>query len=222
MIQIKELYKEFPSSSGEVFHALRDINLEIKEGSFVVINGISGSGKSTLLNIIASFMKPTSGNIFVNNKAINRLNDYHVSIYKRDTLGYITQGFHLLEELSVQENLLAPLVIRNISSNSLKKEIDKALKIANIAHKKDESISSLSAGEKQRLLFARAIINDPKVLICDEPTANLDKENSLAFIKTLESFKALGKTILIATHDPLFEELSCVDKTIYIHNGTFL
>jgi putative ABC transport system ATP-binding protein len=137
-----------------------------------------------------------------------------LSKFRRDTIGFIFQSFNLLDNLSVNENLKAALAI---SKKHL--DINEVLEFANIAHKKDEEVLNLSGGEKQRVAIARALINDPKIIIADEPTANLDYENSLIFIDLIKKMKQLNKTIIVATHDSLFDNLDFVDKYINIENG---
>ena len=114
---------------------------------------------------------------------------------------------------------LAPLVIKTLSLQEINAAIQKALQVANIAHKSQEKVANLSGGEKQRCVIARAIVNDADIILCDEPTANLDKDNSLIFIQVIEKLKRAGKTLIIATHDPLFQELKSVDKEFYLKEG---
>jgi putative ABC transport system ATP-binding protein len=219
MIQMKNLSKTYMGKDGTSVEALKDINLEINAGEFVLFEGVSGSGKSTLLHIIASLLKPTEGLVAVQGENIASLSDYHASIYRRDKVAYITQSFHLLNELSVEDNLLAPLVLKNLSPSKLNAVRLKALAMANIAHKAKEKVSNLSGGEKQRCIIARAIANNADIILCDEPTANLDKENSLNFINIMQKLKSEGKTIIIATHDPLFQSLPFIDRRLKIKDG---
>ncbi len=206
-------------SSQEIFHALQNVTLNIEDAQCVVLSGISGSGKSTLLSIIGAIMRPSSGSVEIDGNNIVSLSDYHLSHYRNKTIGYVTQSFHLFESLSVRDNLLAPLVISDLSSLEIESMITSALKKANILHKADKKVSTLSGGEKQRCLIARALVNDPSIILCDEPTASLDKKNSLEFIEIIRGLKKLGKIIIIATHDPLFEELDFVDKFYKMNEG---
>lgn len=219
MIQIKELSKSF-SETSTTYHVLQNINLHIHKNECVVIKGESGSGKSTLLSIIASIMKPTSGKVLVDGENIVSFSDIHTSEYRKKRVGFITQNFNLFDELSVENNLLASLVIQNISQVQIQERIDIALTTARIDHKSKQKAYSLSGGEKQRCIIARAIVNDPDIIICDEPTANLDLENSLFFIETIKHLKQCGKTIIIATHDQLFDSLDFIDTTLIMDNGT--
>ena len=219
MIKIKNLSKSFKLHD-KSFHALKDINLTINRGEAVLIRGESGSGKSTLLSIIAAIMKPTSGEVKFEGENIVSLSDIHLSNYRKKKIGFITQGFHLFDELTVKENLLAPLVIQNITKDEINTALHVAMKNANIEHKKKQKVNTLSGGEKQRCIIARAIINNPEIIICDEPTANLDIENSLAFIQILKKLKENGKSILISTHDQIFSNLDFIDKEVTLQSGT--
>ncbi|MEA3228109.1 MAG: ABC transporter ATP-binding protein [Campylobacterota bacterium] len=218
MIQLIDINKIFTSKSDR-FYALKNINLTIKKGEVVVIKGVSGSGKSTLLSIIASIMKPTSGELNIDGENIVSLSDIHSSEYRRKRVGFITQSFYLFDELSVEDNLLAPLIIRDLTMQEIDEKRESALSLANIVHKKKQKISTLSGGEKQRTIIARAIVNNPDIIICDEPTANLDKENSLIFIQTIKRLKSNDKTIIISTHDQLFEEQDFIDRVYQIKDG---
>lgn len=219
MIEIKNLCKTFESQNGEPLRALENISFKINKGEMVQLQGVSGSGKSTLLHILASLLKPTSGLVSVSGENIASYSDYYASLYRRDTVAYITQSFHLLGELTLRENLLPPLVIKNLSLKEINVATQKALEIANIAHKADEKASNLSGGEKQRAVIARAIVNDANIILCDEPTANLDKDNALAFIEIIRALKKRGKTIIIATHDPLFDDLDIIERRFMLKEG---
>ena len=219
MIQIKNLNKLFNETKKNEFHALRDINLEIKTNSCVILKGISGSGKSTLLSILATLSKPTSGEIIIDNEAIAKLPDIHASNFRANKIGFIFQSYNLFNELNVEQNVNIPLVPLNLSTKELNEKTNKALKLANISHKKNELVYNLSGGEKQRCAIARALVNNPDIILCDEPTANLDLENSKKFIEVLKELKQLNKTIIVATHDPIFDDLDFVDKVVNISNG---
>ncbi len=193
--------------------------MTIDDGEFVVIKGISGSGKSTLLSIMAGFMKPTSGLIEIDGLNIAKLSDYHASEFRHSKVGFVTQSFNLLERLSVRDNIVIPLIIDDLPMEQIEQKILLAMQRANIVHKAKEKVSSLSGGERQRCVIARAIVNEPDIVICDEPTANLDEENALGFIKIMQELSSLGKTVIIATHDPFFDQLDIVNKRFYIKEG---
>ena len=219
MIKIKNLSKIFYENTNKEFYALKDINLNIKKSSCVVLKGVSGSGKSTLLSLIATLQKPTSGEIVVEDESIAKLPDFHASNFRARKIGFIFQSFNLFNELSVKDNISLPLIPLGFSQKQIDEKVINTLKLANILHKKDELVSNLSGGEKQRCAIARALVNDCEIILCDEPTANLDYENSKNFIEILKELKELKKTIIIATHDPIFDNLDFVDSEILIKNG---
>ncbi|MDN5073318.1 ABC transporter ATP-binding protein [Aliarcobacter butzleri] len=219
MIKIKNLNKIFYENTNKEFYALKDINLNIKKSSCVVLKGVSGSGKSTLLSLIATLQKPTSGEIVVEDESIAKLPDFHASNFRARKIGFIFQSFNLFNELSVKDNISLPLIPLGFSQKQIDEKVINTLKLANILHKKDELVSNLSGGEKQRCAIARALVNNCEIILCDEPTANLDYENSKNFIEILKELKELKKTIIIATHDPIFDNLDFVDSEIFIKNG---
>ena len=219
MIKITKLNKIFNENTKKEFHALKDINIEIKTSSCVILKGVSGSGKSTLLSIIGTLLKPTSGEIKIDDESIAKLPDLHASNFRAKKLGFIFQSYNLFNELNVKDNISIPLIPLGFSQKQIDIMSLVALKLANIEHKKDELVYNLSGGEKQRCAIARALVNNPDIILCDEPTANLDHDNSMKFIESLREFKKLNKTIIVATHDPIFEELDFVDEIINIKNG---
>jgi len=222
MIEIKNLNLTYNKNAANEFTALKNIDLNITNRELVILKGVSGSGKSTLLSIIAALIKPTSGEIKVDGKYIAKLPDLHASLYRLNDIGFIFQSFNLFENLSVEENIALALIPLKLNQKEVDKKVSHALTLANIIHKKNQSVKNLSGGEKQRTAIARALVNNPKIILCDEPTANLDRINSLAFIEVLKELKKLEKTIVVATHDPLFESLDFVDRIIDIKDGEIL
>ncbi len=222
MIELKNITKIYEVNKNNKVTALSDINLKIQEGELVVLKGASGSGKSTILSLIAALSKPTSGEVIVEDKKISKLPDNFASIYRRDNIGFIFQKYNLIPTLSVEDNILLPLVPLNPDSQVLSKKLDVVMKKFHIEHKKSAIVKNLSGGEQQRVAIARANVNNPKIIIADEPTANLDEKLSLHFIEILRELKALGKTIVVATHDPLFFDLDFVDREIQVHNGKLI
>ena len=184
--------------------------------------GVSGSGKSTLLSLIAALDKPSSGKIIVEGELISKLPDLHASAYRAKSIGFIFQHFNLLEALSVEENVIAPLIHSGLGIKTIKEMAAKSMQRAAISHKASQQVKELSGGEKQRCAIARALVHEPELIICDEPTANLDKANSLKFIEILQSLHERGKTIIVATHDPLFEKLSFVTKIVHMEDGNIV
>ncbi|WP_103628468.1 ABC transporter ATP-binding protein [Campylobacter concisus] len=219
MINIRGVSLVYNQNKQNEFCALKNINLDINDGELVILKGISGSGKSTLLSLIALLQKPTSGEILIDGTNIAKLPDAFCSELRHKRLGLVFQNFNLIEGLSVYENLLAPFALTNFKANVRDEMIKKALSLANIAHKKDENVSNLSGGERQRCAVARALSMDADIILADEPTANLDRQNARAFLGLLESFKTLKKSVIVATHDSIFDELSATDRVVSLQNG---
>ena len=219
MIKVSNLTKIFNENTKKEFKALKNINFEIQNSTCVIIKGVSGSGKSTLLSILGALLKPSSGSIQIDDENIAKLPDAHASQFRASKLGFIFQAFNLFNKLSVKDNISIPLVPQKYSQKQIEEKVNIAMNLANISHKKDELADNLSGGEKQRCAIARAFVNNPNIILCDEPTANLDLENSQQFIQILRELKKLKKTIIIATHDPIFENLDFIDQIINIKNG---
>ena len=219
MITLNSVTKSYILNSGESISAVKDINVSFKEGEVIVLKGASGSGKSTILSLIAALSKPTSGEVIVDGKKISKLSDGFATLYRRENIGFIFQKYNLIANLSVADNIVSPLVPLNLDEKEVQKKLVTAMNMFHISHKKALDVKSLSGGEQQRVAIARANVNNPKIIIADEPTANLDEKLSLHFIEILRELKGLGKTIIIATHDPLFFDLDLVDREIEVHNG---
>jgi len=220
MIELKNITKIYDLNKNDQVVALKDINLSIKEGELIILKGSSGSGKSTILSLIAALSKPTSGEVIVDEKKISKLPDNFASVYRRDNIGFIFQKYNLIADISVKENILLPLIPLNPDANELDEKLNIVMEKFQISHKKENLVKTLSGGEQQRVAIARANVNNPKIIIADEPTANLDEKLSLHFIEILRELKDAGKTIVVATHDPLFFDLDFVDREIEVSNGT--
>ena len=219
MINVRGVSLVYNQGKQNEFCALKNINLDINNGELVILKGVSGSGKSTLLSLIALLQKPTSGEILIDGTNIAKLPDAFCSEFRHKRLGLVFQNFNLIEGLSVYENLLAPFALTNFKANVREEMIKKAIELANISHKRDENVSNLSGGERQRCAVARALSMDADIILADEPTANLDRQNARAFLSLLESFKALKKSVIVATHDSIFDELSATDRVVSLQNG---
>jgi len=218
MIEIEGLNRSFGDGDSKV-DVLKDINLEVGRGECIILKGVSGSGKTTLLSIIAGLDRPSSGKVIVDGEAIAKLPDMHISEFRAKKIGMIFQNFNLIEHLSAAENVMIPLIPSGLDMDEVTDMTNKAMELANISHKADTMASRLSGGEKQRVAIARALVADPMVILCDEPTANLDRANSLQFIETMKELHELGKTIVIATHDPLFDNLDFANRVIPMEDG---
>ena len=218
MITVENLSKSFYNEKNES-KILTDINLHIEQGECVILKGISGSGKTTLLSIVAGLDKPSNGKVLIDGDPISKLPDLFASELRAKKIGMIFQHFNLFEHLSVSENITIPIIPSGLTIKEISQNVERALKVANIYNKRSLVASHLSGGEKQRTAIARALVANPEIILCDEPTANLDKENSLHFIETIKELHKMGKTIVIATHDPLFENLEFNNRIIPMVNG---
>ncbi|MGB5506925.1 MAG: ABC transporter ATP-binding protein [Sulfurovum sp.] len=218
MIQIENLYRTFHHGSNKV-PVLKDINLIVHRGECIILKGVSGSGKTTLLSLIAGLDKPSAGKVLIEGEPISKLPDLFASELRAKKIGMIFQHFNLFEHLSVNENVTIPLIPSGLTMKDIHQKVNDALTVANIIHKQDILASRLSGGEKQRTAIARALVADPNIILCDEPTANLDRDNSLLFIDMLEKLHRMGKTIVIATHDPLFDNLAFESMTVPMVDG---
>lgn len=221
MIKIENLYRTFHHGGNKV-PVLKDINLEINQGECVILKGVSGSGKTTLLSLIAGLDKPSAGKVLIEGEPISKLPDLFASELRAKKIGMIFQHFNLFEHLNVNENVTLPLIPSGLKMKEIHEKVENALKVANIIHKHDTIASRLSGGEKQRTAIARALVADPNIILCDEPTANLDRENSLLFIDILHQLHDMGKTIVIATHDPLFEDLAFKSTVVPMADGKII
>ncbi|MDD5373162.1 MAG: ABC transporter ATP-binding protein [Sulfurimonas sp.] len=222
MIELKEIVKQYEANGIDTVTALKEINLHISKGELVVLRGASGSGKSTILSLIAALSKPTSGEVVVGGDRISKLPDNFASDFRRHSIGFVFQKYNLIPTLSVKENIILPLVPMNMEAKEIEDKLLRVLKMFHIEHKENQLVKNLSGGEQQRVAIARANINNPQIILADEPTANLDEKLSLAFIEILKELKKDGKTIVIATHDPLFFGLDIVDREIEIYQGSIV
>lgn len=221
IIVIEELNRHFESGES-LTQVLRDINLQIDKGECVILKGVSGSGKTTLLSIIAGMDRPSSGKVLVEGEPISKLPDLHISHFRARKIGMIFQHFNLFEHLTAFENVMIPLIPAGIKMEELRQKVEASLKLANIFHKAEVPAGRLSGGEKQRVAIARALASDPDIILCDEPTANLDRDNSLKFIDILAELHSMGKTIIVATHDPLFDTLPFESRVVPMEDGSLL
>jgi len=203
MLKIKKLTKKF-LSAGEVITALDDVSFNIKQGDFISIAGSSGSGKTTLLNILAGFMKPTTGSVEFEEKPIHKMNDKKLSQLRSSKIGFIYQSFNLIPRLTVFENIRAPLFFEKEKSKNHRQLVKAILKKVGISEKINDYPLNLSGGQQQRVAIARALIKQPAILMADEPTGNLDAKTGKNIINLFKKLNKEGITILVVTHDERF------------------
>jgi len=198
LIVLENVTKTYQDGNGA--HALNGVNLKIKKGEFVFIVGDSGSGKSTLIKLMLRELVPTTGAIYVNGDNLARLKHRQVPVYRRN-LGVVFQDFRLLKDRNVYENVAFAQRIIQTPTREIKKNVPAILSIVGLAGKYKAKPKQLSGGEQQRVALARALINKPPILLCDEPTGNLDPKNSWEIMKLLEQINKRGTTIIVVTHN---------------------
>lgn len=211
-IEFNNVKKTYQMGEVEI-NALNGVDFSIDEGEFVIVAGASGAGKSTILNILGGMDRPTSGQIIVDNKEINKLSDRDLITYRRDDIGFVFQFYNLVQNLTARENLE---LATQISKDPL--DIDKVLEDVGLEDRKDNFPSQLSGGEQQRVAIARALAKNPKLLLCDEPTGALDYNTGKAILKLLQdTCRKIGKTVVVITHNLAIAPMG--DKIIRVRNG---
>ena len=196
---------------------MHHVNLEIQDGEFVIISGTSGSGKTTLLNILGLIDRATGGNYILNGENITDMNDNAHAELRNKMFGYVFQSFYLIDELNIVENVCVPAGYAGERKKERNKRAEELLKVVGLGDKVHSRPSQLSGGEKQRVAIARALINNPKIILADEPTGNLDSNNSRIVMELLKKKYIEGKTIIMVTHDPSLEIYAT--KIIHIVDG---
>jgi len=204
---------------GEVtVSALQEVSFSVTKGEFVAVMGPSGSGKSTLLHLLGGLDEPTSGDIALADHAITHLSDDEVTVVRRRKVGFIFQFYNLVPTLTAAENVGLPLLIDGQRVDRHKEKIDKLLKMVGLADRSDHKPDQLSGGQQQRVAIARAFVNDPEIVLADEPTGNLDSQSGTAILELLRrSAEALGQTIVMVTHDP--RAASYADRVVFLKDG---
>lgn len=215
LIEIRNLSRTFHQGELEV-QVLKDISLDIDEGDFIAIMGASGSGKSTLMYIIGCLDSPTSGSYFLEGRDVSILDDDSLSRIRNESLGFIFQSFYLIPYLNVLENVLVPTLYSTRSLNFRKRALD-LLREVNLDERIGFLPAELSGGQKQRVAIVRSLINDPEIVLADEPTGQLDSKSSGQVMEILSRLNRQGKTIILVTHDP--ETASYARRSIFLKDG---
>nr|WP_321357579.1 ABC transporter ATP-binding protein [uncultured Draconibacterium sp.] len=199
MIITNKLSKVFRTDEIET-SALNDVNLHVKNGEFVAIMGPSGCGKSTLLNIIGLLDNPSSGKYFFDNEEVAQLKERNRTMLRKGNIGFVFQSFNLIDELTVFENVELPLIYLKMKASERKKRVEEVLERMKIGHRKKHFPQQLSGGQQQRVAIARAVVANPKLILADEPTGNLDSKNGLEVMQLLTELNQEGTTIVMVTH----------------------
>ena len=218
-ISIHNLVKSY-EIGGTKLEVLKSINYEFVEGKLITLMGPSGSGKSSLLHILAGLDRPDSGEVLVFDKNLSKFNETEITIYRRETIGIIFQFFNLLPYLSALENVALPLFLSGKHKKQATELAMSALESVNLSHRVTHKPNELSGGEQQRVAIARAIVNSPRLILADEPTGNLDTENSEKIVLLLKDLQAKQKfTMFMVTHNPEIGDLG--DTKIVMRDGNF-
>ena len=217
LISCQNLTKQY-TKGDNVIRPLDDLSLEVPQGMFLALMGPSGSGKTTLLNLIAAIDHPTSGSLVIDGKEIFRLSRGRLAEWRSRTIGYIFQLYNLVPVLTAYENVELPLLLHPMTRKQRHERVAAALELVHIADRHDHYPRQLSGGQEQRVAIARAIVADPKIIVADEPTGDLDKSSAHAIIELLQQLnRELDKTLIMVTHDPATAVYA--HKTLHLEKG---
>jgi len=217
LVSIKNVDKVFKRGSEEI-HVLGGLDLEIPAGEFLALMGPSGSGKSTLLNLVGGLDRPSQGTVEVGGERIDELSDRRLAAWRARHVGLVFQFYNLMPVLTAQKNVELPLLLTHLSRSERKKRAAIALDIVGLSHRNDHYPRTLSGGEQQRVGIARAIVTDPTILLCDEPTGDLDRKSGDEVLDLLQALnREQGKTIVMVTHD--IHAAARASRTLYLNKG---
>ncbi len=216
VVSASSLCKEYQIGSLTIT-ALRGVNLEVVEGEFVSFYGPSGAGKTTLLNLVGGLDQPTSGKMVVFDHDLSTYDEDFLATFRCAYVGFVFQSYNLVSTLTALENIAFPMELAGWSGERLRKRSEKLLRSVDLSDRANHLPAQLSGGEQQRVAFARALANDPPLILVDEPTGNLDTETGFGIVQMLEKLKAKGKTIAVATHDERIMELA--DQRLHLRDG---
>ncbi len=202
----------------EDIHVLRQLDLTVAPGEFLALMGPSGSGKSTLLNLIGGLDRPTQGTVHVAGEHVNALSDHRLAGWRARHIGFVFQLYNLLPVLTAERNVELPLLLTHLSKADRRKHVETALSVVGLAHRSRHFPRELSGGEQQRVGIARGIVTDPTLLLCDEPTGDLDRKSGDEILDLLQALnREHGKTIIMVTHDP--HASARASRTVYLNKG---
>lgn len=219
MIELLNVRKVFNAGSPSEYSAINGVDLRIAENRVTVLKGPSGSGKTTLLSIVGCMSRPSAGRVKLRDREITSLPERFLTDIRRKTFGFIFQQPNLIKGISVLENVMLPAYPLGEQRSTLKVKALHGLNELNLSGKAASKVEWLSGGEAQRVSIVRALINDPQIIIADEPTAHLDTKLSYRFMEIVDQFKARGKTVIITSHDPLVYDSNTVDDVVNLRDG---
>lgn len=217
LVRVDSVEKSFRRGSEDI-HVLSGMNFEVPQGEFVALMGPSGSGKSTLLNLIGGLDRPTSGTVTIGGERIDKMPDRQLAAWRARHVGFVFQFYNLMPVLTAARNVELPLLLTHLSGAQRKKHVETALKVVGLSHRTHHYPRTLSGGEQQRVGIARAIATDPTLLLCDEPTGDLDRKSGDEILTLLQALNQdHGKTIVMVTHDP--HASARASRTVYLDKG---
>ncbi len=219
LLSVSEVGKIYTTRlGGNKVEALKSVTFDVEKGEYVAIMGESGSGKTTLLNILASLDKATSGDVTLDGKKLSEINEKQISAFRRDNLGFVFQDFNLLDNFSIKDNILLPLVLLGTSYDEMEKRLMPIVKSLGIDQLIEKYPYELSGGQKQRTAIARAMITDPKLILADEPTGALDSKSTDSVLDIFDDLNKQGQTIVMVTHST--KAASRASRVLFIKDGT--
>ena len=217
LVRVENVEKVFHRGSEDI-HVLADLNLQVPNGEFLALMGPSGSGKTTLLNLIGGLDRPTKGSVVVAGERIDRLSDRTLAAWRARHVGFVFQLYNLMPVLTAERNVELPLLLTHLSKADRKKHVEAALAMVGLSHRAKHYPRTLSGGEQQRAGIARGIVTDPTLLLCDEPTGDLDRKAGDEILDLLQALnREHGKTIIMVTHDP--HASARASRTVYLDKG---
>ena len=217
LVKVDSVNKTY-QRGGEKLVVLDNLNLEVPKGDFLALMGPSGSGKSTLLNLIGGLDTPTSGSVEVDGENLDKMNSKQLSTWRASHVGFIFQFYNLLPVLTAQKNVELPLLLTKLSGSQRKSHVDTVLEIVGLADRAGHKPNELSGGQQQRVAIARALVSDPDILVCDEPSGDLDRDTATEILELLQILnKDHDKTILMVTHDPMAADSA--KRTLHLDKG---
>lgn len=214
--ELKGAGKEYKTGDQTIV-ALQPTDFQLNEGELTLIIGPSGSGKTTLLSMLGCVIYPSYGDLWVDGKHINELKERQLARLRLETIGFVFQSFNLLAPLSAEENVELPLKLLEVGKVERKRRVQKALETVGMTDRRKSLPKVLSGGQQQRIAIARALVTEPKMVLCDEPTASLDKDSLVVVMKELQSLARQGKAVAVVTHDPRLQQYA--DRAVEVKNG---